>query len=58
MPEHLPDGYRIELDPDVLVLRADDGRFVAAFGIRRATDESVRGVAWQDHRRGAALLVA
>jgi hypothetical protein len=44
----LPEGYRVERDPDVLVLRADDGRFVAAFGIRGATEESVRVVAWQD----------
>lgn len=49
----LPAGYRVEHDPDVLVLRADDGRFVAAFGIRGATKESVWAAAWQDRLAAA-----
>jgi hypothetical protein len=53
----LPTGYRVERDPDVLVLRADDGRFVAAFGIRGATEESVRAVACQDRLAAAVPVV-
>ena len=37
----LPVGYRLEWDPDASVLRARDGRTVAAFSARRATEEAV-----------------
>lgn len=45
----LPAGYYLERDPDVLVLRADGGRFVAAFGV--PGEAAVREAAWEDRLR-------
>ena len=42
-----------ESDPDVLVLRRDDGSFVAAFSARGVTKEGIVGAAKEDY---AALL--
>ena len=44
----LPDGYRLERDPELLVLRADNGRFVAAFSTVGATEGAVWEAAWND----------
>ena len=46
--------YRLdELDPDVLVVRRQDGAFVAAFSARGATREGIVEATKQDY---AALL--
>jgi hypothetical protein len=38
----LPPSYRLdELDPDVVVLRRQDGTFVAAFSVQGATKEGI-----------------
>ena len=39
-----------ESDPDVLVLRRDDGSFVAAFSARGATREGILEAAQDDYR--------
>ena len=39
-----------ESDSDVLVLRRDDGSFVAAFSARGATSEGILGAAQDDYR--------
>jgi hypothetical protein len=54
-PEGLPkfDYYIDESDPDVLVLRRQDGTFVAAFSARGATREGILEAAKEDY---AALL--
>jgi hypothetical protein len=39
-----------ESDPDVLVLRRDDGSFVAAFSARGATSEGILRAAQDDYR--------
>ena len=42
-PHWLPAGYTVDiLDPDVLILRRDDGSMVAAFSSRGSTPESIR----------------
>jgi hypothetical protein len=46
----LPKHYRLdELDPDVVVLRRDDGTFVAAFSARGATKEGLVDAAREDY---------
>lgn len=47
------DYYLDESDPDVLLLRRQDGTFVAAFSARGATGEGIVGAAEQDY--GALL---
>ncbi len=47
------DYYLDESDPDVAVLRRQDGAFVAAFGARGATREGIVEAAKEDY---AALL--
>ena len=50
-PHWLPAGYAVDiLDPDVLILRRDDGSMVAAFSSRGGTSESVRRTAEEDRR--------
>ena len=39
-----------ESDPDVVVLRRQDGSFVAAFSCRGATREGIREAAMEDYR--------
>ena len=39
-----------ESDPDALVLRRDDGSFVAAFSARGATSEGILEAAQDDYR--------
>ena len=44
-------GYRLdESDPDIVVLRRQDGAFVAAFSARGATREGILEAAREDHR--------
>jgi len=46
---HLPPGYHAQFDPDVLVLRRDDGSRVAFFSIRGFVVEIVEQAAWEDY---------
>src|SRR5215218_629647 len=48
LPEHY---YLDESDPDVLVLRRQDGTFVAAFSAQGATREGILEAASEDYRR-------
>jgi hypothetical protein len=45
------DYYLDESDPDITVLRRQDGAFVAAFSARGATREGVREAAEEDYLR-------
>jgi hypothetical protein len=44
------DYHLDESDPDVAVLRRDDGAFVAAFSARGATEEGITRAAKDDYR--------
>jgi hypothetical protein len=44
------DYYLDESDPDILVLRRQDGSFVAHFSARGATKEGIMQVAQEDYR--------
>ena len=44
------DYYLDESDPDVVILRRQDGLFVAAFSARGATKEGIVGAAKGDYR--------
>jgi hypothetical protein len=44
------DYHLDESDPDVLVLRRQDGAFVAAFSARGATREGIVGATKEDYR--------
>jgi hypothetical protein len=47
----LPPGYVLdELDPDFVVLRCSDGRFVAAFSALGATEDGIRQAVEDDLR--------
>ena len=49
-PLRLPPGYSLdESDPDILALRRPDGTTAAVFGALRATPETIRRAAWEDH---------
>jgi hypothetical protein len=56
--EWLPklDYYLDESDPDVVVLRRQDGTFVAAFSARAATREGIVEAAEEDYRRLVSRL--
>jgi hypothetical protein len=45
------DYYLDESDPDVVVLRRQDGAFVAAFSVRGATTEGIAEAAKEDYRQ-------
>ena len=45
-----PSYYLDEADPDVVLLRRQDGTFVAAFSASGATKEGIVGAAEEDHR--------
>ena len=45
------DYYLDETDPDVLVLRRQDGAFVAAFSARGATREGILEAAAEDYKK-------
>jgi hypothetical protein len=42
--------YLDESDPDILILRRQDGSFVAAFSARGATKEGIIEAAQEDHQ--------
>ena len=47
----LPKHYDLdESDPDIVVVRRDDGTFVAAFSTRGATQEELVKAAQEDYR--------
>ena len=52
------DYYLDESDPDVVVLRRQDGAFVAAFSAQGATREGILEAASEDYRRLASHLRA
>ena len=43
--------YKDESDPDIVVLRRQDGSFVAAFSARGATREGITEAAKEDYRQ-------
>jgi hypothetical protein len=45
------DYYLDESDPDIVLLRRQDGSFVAAFSARGATREGIVDAAREDYRR-------
>ena len=45
------DYYIDESDPDILILRRQDGSFVAAFSAQGATREGIVEAAREDYRR-------
>jgi hypothetical protein len=45
------DYYLDESDPDIVILRRQDGSFVAAFSARGATREGIVEAAREDYRR-------
>lgn len=48
----LPPGYVLDiLDPDVVILRREDGSMVGAFSLRGATPESIRHTAEEDKQK-------
>jgi hypothetical protein len=61
MEDHLsrlPQGYVLdESDPDILVLRRQDGSFVAAFSAMGATSEEISRTAGQDHLKRLTELL-
>ena len=49
---YLPPGYRLdESDPEVLVVRREDGAQVAYCSAHGATREAVEESAWEDYKR-------
>ena len=44
------DYHLDQSDPDILILRRQDGAFVAAFSARGATDEGIVEAAKEDYR--------
>jgi hypothetical protein len=55
----LPESYYLdESDPDILVLRRQDGTFVAAFSAQGATGEGIVEAAKEDYEALLALLAA
>ena len=48
----LPPGYRLQMDPDALLLRRADGSTVAAFSGPGADPAEVERKAVEDYRRG------
>src|SRR5215207_9234552 len=52
------DYYLDESDPDVMILRRQDGTFVAAFSAQGASREGILEAASEDYRRLASLLRA
>jgi hypothetical protein len=52
------DYYLDEADPDVVVLRRQDGTFVAAFSARGVTTEGIVQAAKEDYRKLLSCLRA
>ena len=48
---HLPPGYRLDSDADLLELRRPNGSLVAAFSARGASPAAVVREAEEDHRK-------
>jgi hypothetical protein len=52
----LPFNYILdESDPDIVILRRQDGCFVAAFSARGATEEGIREAAMEDIESSSKL---
>ena len=54
MKLRLPQGYYLEKDPDIWMLRRPDGRSVASFSARGVVAETIESAAWEDNRRERA----
>ena len=52
------DYYLDESDPDVVILRRQDGSFVAAFSARGATKEGILEAAREDRRSLSGFMQA
>ena len=50
---HLPPGYHVELEADLLKLRRPDGSLVAAFSARGVAPAGVTRTAEKDYRAGS-----
>lgn len=49
-PLKLPPGYRLdESDPDLVILRREDGTEAACFMAESADPEWIERAAWEDH---------
>ncbi len=48
MELQLPPGYRVEMDPDVLIIEREDGSTVAIFSRRGFAKAAVEQAAWED----------
>ena len=48
---YLDESYLDESDPDVVILRRQDGAFVAAFSARGVTKEGIVEAAKEDYRQ-------
>ncbi len=54
-PIHLPSGYWLERDADILILRRPDGSFVAAFSARGAKPSEIERAAEEDSEENRGL---
>ena len=52
MEPNLPLGYRLQRDPDLLILLRPDGSVAATFSTRGANEEDVELAAWEDRGGG------
>jgi hypothetical protein len=51
-PDWLPPGYVLDiLDPDVVILRREDGSMVGAFSARGASPDSIKHTAEEDTQK-------
>ena len=50
-PLHLPAGYWLERDADILILHRPDGSFVAAFSARGAEPSEIERAAAEDRQQ-------
>ncbi len=57
MEPNLPLGYRLQRDPDLLLLLRPDGSVAAAFSTRGANEEDVELVAWEDRGGGDSSVL-
>jgi hypothetical protein len=54
----LPLGYYLDRsDPEVLILRSEEGALIARFSTRGYAAESVEREAWEDHRQRIRLTL-
>jgi hypothetical protein len=54
----LPEGYRLEYDPEVLLLVAGDDVVVGVFSARGATERTIEQAAWEAYESPVCRRVA